>query len=1600
MYKKKMKNKIVVIVVLAMLLQIVGPLAAIVYGDESENFKIVDERIEDGTAYIDWEFDLDMDNPIDGFSHILNFTIDEALEDYELIAEDETVIGKYSISEDGELTVVIDEELYMEAGGEGDGGTSGENEGYGEEEPGYDEENDAADIDSDEEEDDEESSDENNGGNGGINDEIAKLKAKVIATVAYAGEELGDVIVFNETKTYSGTIVVEDVIADEEGTEADKDEEGAEADVDGDADEDMDGEEAEAGMMGLFGGMGLSGEGSRDLLGSETEGFLAEDGSIEIGFYSAIDDKNPGNNQAITEEPIILEELLDSEGKGSIYFGIEVNGISDDFEFKDGDYLEIDISPLIGLAGFVGEDLEEKVTIYAPVGDEVEVGEYGVIGEKLRVEITEGSAYNTYNGQSIENRFISAFIGFDIEGAINKGSLIEEIVFESPVEKTFTIRRLKVSTEITNGKFGIYNESNDTITWIIDINTELAAINKEVTFTDEIPVGLAVTEVAVYDLEIKLNGAHIELSGIEQNLKEVIENDVLKVSWDNLNQKAKRVVITTKIKEGADLSIYLESGGKYKIENTANLHVGEGEPEDIKGDTGLFERKGSITKSARVSGNIITWKVDYRGTGMGTYSITDTLTLPKEDEKNLLGLLLIRDSITVKEGTDDLNYDKSKVSIKDKVITFTELPNENTNLKTLIYKTEVVYNTKVVYDEKNKDNTTYIIENEVNDGKGNTDSEKVTIKRDSLFEKKYSKRYGENGDTYVDWEIVINKNNEKWQDVEIWEYVPDGFVLDTARESTNVYSVEVVKEGDVVSKFKDDEGKYYNKLLITQNSDPGSVLDEKITIIVTTKLIKPKNLIEGAKNKAKIRWKPHYKEREGYIGIGTGGWDYLGDKYLEDEVEGYITLDELELKYSASKTEPALSLPYDGDGNTDRLSKASWEIKYETFNSSMAGHYIVDGLTDVYTAVYKGSHEYVKDSFKVKFDGKRYDLSVTDAVYGKIGDPGSELLQYKLEFGAVDPDKPNFKFTIVDGSKVTSPNYNKIILQYDTQFVLSEMKEPSNNGQIQLNNNVVIKDGSNKDTASSSSNVNINETVSQNGRKIVKEQYETGTRVFSWRAELNHKGKTITANSVIKDVLSGGPQKYDIESIKIYKARLKDNSNLEIVEEAGRKVVLKKGEDYSLVDHGGNEEVGPIDYTDGNGDTYHKGLSFKFLKEINTPLIIEYQTEAVGMSAETYGNTITLLGKKCPSSITYKEYDKFIDKEALIDLGGKIYKGDILDWQIVVNKSLSKIYNFELTDEMGDGLLFIKGTLEVKKNDNIGAKDEFDITYKDADGFDEGNDYGGFTISKKNKSETFIEDQYTIKYSTLVNMDKGVEIILNEAKISGTKISDSEISKPTYTISSRRSAFAGGTLVGNNYGLKIIKVDEGGNTITDGEATFELITYIDLILGGFEFKEEIVEKIETENGEIEYLLEKKNGYSYKIIEVEAPTGYVKSADEYKVNFDDANEEKTIEIKVDNEKINGAIKITKEDNEDVVVKGAKFGLFQAGSDAPIEEFVRETNKNGELVFNNVPYGTYVIKEIEAPEGYIKSDEGKTVIINAENHKKNKLLNLSTQEFVEI
>lgn len=144
------------------------------------------------------------------------------------------------------------------------------------------------------------------------------------------------------------------------------------------------------------------------------------------------------------------------------------------------------------------------------------------------------------------------------------------------------------------------------------------------------------------------------------------------------------------------------------------------------------------------------------------------------------------------------------------------------------------------------------------------------------------------------------------------------------------------------------------------------------------------------------------------------------------------------------------------------------------------------------------------------------------------------------------------------------------------------------------------------------------------------------------------------------------------------------------------------------------------------------------------------------------------------------------------------------------------------------------------------------------------------------------------------------------------------------------------------------------------------------------------------NGSIVFDCDLPVGFKWYAKEIATDAHYILSDTKYEFDTEYQGQDvKVIDIKVNNDKaiennlIYGFVKGLKIDREtQEVIKGATFGLFKSD----ITEFTENnailtavTDENGVFVFNNIPYGEYLIKELKPADGYLDNEDIFTVII---------------------
>lgn len=148
-----------------------------------------------------------------------------------------------------------------------------------------------------------------------------------------------------------------------------------------------------------------------------------------------------------------------------------------------------------------------------------------------------------------------------------------------------------------------------------------------------------------------------------------------------------------------------------------------------------------------------------------------------------------------------------------------------------------------------------------------------------------------------------------------------------------------------------------------------------------------------------------------------------------------------------------------------------------------------------------------------------------------------------------------------------------------------------------------------------------------------------------------------------------------------------------------------------------------------------------------------------------------------------------------------------------------------------------------------------------------------------------------------------------------------------------------------------------------------------------------------ENGNITFNCDLPIGFKWYVKEIATDEHYVLSDEKYAFTTEYQGQEvQTIEITVndgapiENELIYGTVNGLKIDREtSKTIEGALFGLFTSDETEFTEDtaiLTAESDKDGIFTFENVPFGEWIIKELQPAENYLPSDEIFTVTISAD------------------
>lgn len=140
----------------------------------------------------------------------------------------------------------------------------------------------------------------------------------------------------------------------------------------------------------------------------------------------------------------------------------------------------------------------------------------------------------------------------------------------------------------------------------------------------------------------------------------------------------------------------------------------------------------------------------------------------------------------------------------------------------------------------------------------------------------------------------------------------------------------------------------------------------------------------------------------------------------------------------------------------------------------------------------------------------------------------------------------------------------------------------------------------------------------------------------------------------------------------------------------------------------------------------------------------------------------------------------------------------------------------------------------------------------------------------------------------------------------------------------------------------------------------------------------------NENGNIAFKTDIPVGAKLYVKEIATDSHYILSDEKYPVTFEYAGQDNAlVEIKanggeaIKNDILYGSVKGVKINREtEKPIVGAKFGLFHSDETEFTAEnalLIAESGEDGIFVFENVPYGNWLIKELQPADGYLENNE---------------------------
>ncbi len=751
MFSRKRNHKLAVILLVSMLMQISGPLALNVFADITDGvFRVTNERIEEGIAYIDWKFELKSDNQRDeAYSYDCDFTLPEEITEA-LVDNDGVAIGSYNVTTGGKLTINIDKELYelYFSMNKGEFDIEDSEEGSGVDDTSAL----PADDDDGDDNKDKGADDEDAGSQG----EQAFLRGRILGVVASAAESLSGLWIDSdeeESLFFRGTIVIDGVI-----TEAENKDDEAEPD-----EKDLGENEAKEegaiipqvmSMFGVDGGLQLFGGDEGNNLGN-----IFTFNYLRLGGATGTDIVDGGVIE-YTEDTIVQLDYLWDTG------ALTVN---------PGDWSEINVPDAFKLPDGISWTDKDIV-----LSDNSVVGTYSLVNNVLRFDFDDRI---TSAGSGATNGYVGFGLVFNLEKFTT--DIVEEIEFNDKTEKKITVITKPESTISQIDKDGEADADKDAkeIKWTIDVANPSTTPLTDSKVTDTIPTGLEYKNGSIVVSELTI-GKDGEFNKGSEYSSYTFDPSAFEVTLGEIAPyKGYRIEYITTIKDYEETS----------FSNNAKLtYTGSGDDITAVGTVSGIERSDFIEKDGdwkESYGNKIKWSIDINKAGGSIDNAIIEESFPE-------GLSLVTDSIKVYKLTKN---GSNWTETLDETKNFDNFPIglgklESSDAYRIKYETSINFANVNSSDYQKTNSFENIVT--LKDGETEIDTAKkaVTVERKPILRKEGEKSidYDNEINRTLTWTIHVNEGNHSIGGATITDVIPEGLSINTT--DVAVYD----KDGDQV----------------------------------------------------------------------------------------------------------------------------------------------------------------------------------------------------------------------------------------------------------------------------------------------------------------------------------------------------------------------------------------------------------------------------------------------------------------------------------------------------------------------------------------------------------------------------------------------------------------------------------------------------------------------------------------------------------------------------------------------------------------------------------------------------------------------------------